>query len=137
MSICFLCLYCFMCLLLNWNHWWKKKVAIPIGKSWITNLTVWSTTIIVYRNPGSDLRSNYCRNPDDEPEPWCYTTDSDKRWEYCGIPKCSGKHKLYKQIWRMVLKKIHRAFKPEQPGPSSSIRLEAVCSWTFCAFFLS
>ena len=36
--------------------------------------------------------ANYCRNPtsEPEPEPWCYTTDKNKRWEYCGIPKCSG-----------------------------------------------
>jgi hypothetical protein len=27
---------------------------------------------------------NYCRNPDGEPDGiWCYTTDSNKRWEYC------------------------------------------------------
>ena len=27
---------------------------------------------------------NNCRNPDDEPNGiWCYTTDPDKRWEYC------------------------------------------------------
>lgn len=32
---------------------------------------------------------NYCRNPDREAKPWCYTTDKDKRWEYCDIPLCS------------------------------------------------
>lgn len=32
---------------------------------------------------------NYCRNPDNEPEPWCYTTDPNKRWEICDIPFCS------------------------------------------------
>lgn len=27
---------------------------------------------------------NYCRNPDGEPDGiWCYTTDSNPRWEYC------------------------------------------------------
>jgi len=26
---------------------------------------------------------NFCRNPDDEPTIWCYTTDSNKRWEWC------------------------------------------------------
>jgi integrin beta 3 len=26
---------------------------------------------------------NYCRNPDGEDTIWCYTTDPDKRWEYC------------------------------------------------------
>ena len=28
---------------------------------------------------------NYCRNPDGEDTIWCYTTDSDKRWEHCDI----------------------------------------------------
>ncbi|VDI01937.1 plasminogen [Mytilus galloprovincialis] len=32
---------------------------------------------------------NYCRNPDNEPKPWCYTTDPDKRWEICDIPFCT------------------------------------------------
>ena len=44
-------------------------------------------------------QSNYCRNPDisnypwinrycGEGRPWCYTTDPNKRWEFCDIPKC-------------------------------------------------
>merc|ERR1711860_333150 len=32
--------------------------------------------------------SNYCRNPYGNSAPWCYTTDSRKRWEYCNIKKC-------------------------------------------------
>ncbi|XP_077971314.1 plasminogen-like [Styela clava] len=37
----------------------------------------------------SGLVNNFCRNPDAEPlGPWCYTTDSEKRWENCPIPKC-------------------------------------------------
>ena len=32
---------------------------------------------------------NYCRNPDSESGgPWCYTTDSAKRWEYCDVKFC-------------------------------------------------
>jgi len=31
---------------------------------------------------------NFCRNPDDYPEPWCYTTDPKKRFEPCEIPVC-------------------------------------------------
>ena len=30
--------------------------------------------------------SNYCRNPDGEQWPWCFTTDSNIRWEYCKLP---------------------------------------------------
>ena len=52
------------------------------------------------RYPNSDLTSNYCRNPDHDPNgPWCYT-DNKERYEYCGIPKCSvgGKSKLYQDL---------------------------------------
>ncbi|XP_022097591.1 uncharacterized protein LOC110982961 isoform X2 [Acanthaster planci] len=28
---------------------------------------------------------NYCRNPDDDSHPWCYTTSSQKRWDYCDV----------------------------------------------------
>ncbi|KAM7368395.1 hypothetical protein PAMP_014617 [Pampus punctatissimus] len=38
--------------------------------------------------PCKGLDSNYCRNPDNERRPWCYTTDSSTRWEYCRVPTC-------------------------------------------------
>uniref|UniRef100_A0A8C4WW16 Kringle domain-containing protein n=1 Tax=Eptatretus burgeri TaxID=7764 RepID=A0A8C4WW16_EPTBU len=41
------------------------------------------------RYPRSDLRENFCRNPDNELKPWCYTTDPFQRWEYCDVPLCS------------------------------------------------
>lgn len=31
--------------------------------------------------------SNYCRIAD-EPDPWCYTTDTATRWDWCSIPYC-------------------------------------------------
>lgn len=34
------------------------------------------------------LDNNHCRNPDNERMPWCYTTDSETRWEYCKVPTC-------------------------------------------------
>uniref|UniRef100_A0ACB8GB38 Uncharacterized protein n=1 Tax=Sphaerodactylus townsendi TaxID=933632 RepID=A0ACB8GB38_9SAUR len=39
--------------------------------------------------PDKDLKKNYCRNPDGEPRPWCFTTSVTKRWEYCNIPRCT------------------------------------------------
>ncbi|XP_019620048.1 PREDICTED: uncharacterized protein LOC109466730 [Branchiostoma belcheri] len=38
--------------------------------------------------PSSGLESNYCRNPLDSHGVWCYTTDAEKRWEYCDVPQC-------------------------------------------------
>ncbi|XP_059898409.1 plasminogen [Gadus macrocephalus] len=40
--------------------------------------------------PCGGLENNYCRNPDNEKMPWCYTTDSEVRWDYCQIPTCGG-----------------------------------------------
>jgi len=34
---------------------------------------------------------NYCRNPDGDAMPWCYTTDPNTRWEFCNISKCDNK----------------------------------------------
>merc|ERR1712136_661117 len=33
--------------------------------------------------PDSGLVKNYCRNPSGSGTIWCYTTDPNKRWEYC------------------------------------------------------
>ncbi|XP_077408148.1 plasminogen [Vanacampus margaritifer] len=40
--------------------------------------------------PQKYLEENYCRNPDGEPRPWCLTTNPNKRWEYCSIPRCTS-----------------------------------------------
>ncbi|XP_057183067.1 plasminogen-like [Triplophysa rosa] len=38
--------------------------------------------------PGMNLEENYCRNPDGELGPWCYTTSPSIRWGYCSVPQC-------------------------------------------------
>ena len=38
--------------------------------------------------PDAGLENNYCRNPDNQAAPWCYTTDTATRWEYCFVPTC-------------------------------------------------
>ncbi|XP_060061215.1 apolipoprotein(a)-like isoform X2 [Erinaceus europaeus] len=40
------------------------------------------------KHPSINLVGNFCRNPDGEKAPWCYTTDPAVRWEYCIIPSC-------------------------------------------------
>ncbi|KAI8510796.1 hypothetical protein Bbelb_117120 [Branchiostoma belcheri] len=46
----------------------------------------------VANHPSSGLEQNYCRNPDGGPTPWCYTTDPNKKYEFCDVPHCDGKH---------------------------------------------
>ncbi|KAI4800600.1 hypothetical protein KUCAC02_009594, partial [Chaenocephalus aceratus] len=38
--------------------------------------------------PEKYLEENYCRNPDGDPKPWCFTTSPSKRWDFCSIPRC-------------------------------------------------
>ncbi|XP_062858491.1 plasminogen [Trichomycterus rosablanca] len=40
--------------------------------------------------PEKYLEENFCRNPDGEPRPWCFTTNPNKRWDFCGIPRCTS-----------------------------------------------
>ncbi|XP_068087835.1 plasminogen [Hyperolius riggenbachi] len=40
--------------------------------------------------PEKKLEKNYCRNPDGEPKPWCFTTNPNKRWEFCNVPRCAS-----------------------------------------------
>lgn len=40
-----------------------------------------------------DLRENYCRNPDGQEFPWCFTTDPRVRTMFCTqIPQCSARN---------------------------------------------
>ncbi|KAL4229347.1 hypothetical protein ACF0H5_012386 [Mactra antiquata] len=36
---------------------------------------------------------NFCRDPDNEGTPWCYTADPKFRWEACPVKKCTFKFK--------------------------------------------
>ena len=42
---------------------------------------------------------NYCRNPDAEAKPWCYTMDPDIRWEYCAVIDKTG---WFKRIFLLI-----------------------------------
>uniref|UniRef100_A0A8B9MUB3 Plasminogen n=1 Tax=Accipiter nisus TaxID=211598 RepID=A0A8B9MUB3_9AVES len=58
------------------QHW---NTQFPHRHGWIPD-----------RYPCKGLEKNYCRNPDGEKRPWCYTVNSSIRWEYCAIPHCDG-----------------------------------------------
>ncbi|KAH3862789.1 hypothetical protein DPMN_025763 [Dreissena polymorpha] len=38
-----------------------------------------------------EAADNFCRSPDNDTQPWCYTTDPETRWDYCSVPKCKRK----------------------------------------------
>uniref|UniRef100_A0A8C9I7B1 Plasmin n=1 Tax=Piliocolobus tephrosceles TaxID=591936 RepID=A0A8C9I7B1_9PRIM len=56
-------------------------------QSWLSMTPHWHRRIpLCYPNAG--LTRNYCRNPDAEIRPWCYTMDPSVRWEYCNLTQC-------------------------------------------------
>ena len=63
----------------------------------------------ILTNPGwfpdssLDAAINYYRNPDGEGfGPWCYTSDSVIRWEYCAIDFCTGEFRITVQ-WKCII----------------------------------
>jgi len=44
----------------------------------------------IHLNPVKGIgEHNFCRNPDGEPRPWCYTTELTPRWDLCDVPYCT------------------------------------------------
>ena len=49
--------------------------------------------------PKGGVNHNFCRNPDkDAKGPWCYTTDPEKRFDYCDISDCFAEPDV--KCWR-------------------------------------
>nr|XP_039251939.1 plasminogen-like isoform X1 [Styela clava] len=42
------------------------------------------------QKPDRNLVDNFCRNPDGDTKPWCYTTDQNIRWENCAVERCTN-----------------------------------------------
>ena len=65
---------------------YKGKANKTVGG---LNCAKWTNNSVhshYYKPSGDDANTNYCRIPDSEPWPWCYTTSKDKRWDFCHIP---------------------------------------------------
>ncbi len=81
----------------------KQKATLGVWFAhivWLMMAPLWSSCDILI---SSSLQVNYCRNPDNKPHgPWCYTTDPNKRWEFCGVPKCMGKYWNKQSQFRLV-----------------------------------
>ncbi|KAG9280633.1 hepatocyte growth factor-like isoform X1 [Astyanax mexicanus] len=51
-----------------------------------------------HRHSGKGLDDNYCRNPNNDVRPWCYTMDKNTRWEYCNISLCDSDHTVDEDV---------------------------------------
>ena len=50
-------------------------------------------TFLPEQFPNGDMDNSYCRNPNGNKGPWCYTDDPDVIWEYCFFLK--GKKNIH------------------------------------------
>ena len=46
---------------------------------------------------------NFCRNPDGEPGPWCYTKDPNVRWNFCAIPPCFKDNEFVTDLFEIIM----------------------------------
>ena len=78
------------CVSFQYHH--DCQEGIPPGLSYLgtMNVTASGRTCKTWADTHPHLgEHNYCRNPDrDVSGVWCYTTDPDKKWEYCSVPLC-------------------------------------------------
>ncbi|XP_053742446.1 hepatocyte growth factor [Synchiropus splendidus] len=74
--------------------------------------------------PCKDLRENYCRNPDGQEFPWCFTTDPRIRTMLCtNIPQCGSQNK--------PVSECYRGFGENYQGQQSKTRFNLPCaSWS-------
>lgn len=89
------------CMDLSWNSEWRSALnSLPqslgdpaCSQPHLLHVAIDDSQVFLSFSmcsyPEKDLRMNYCRNPDGELRPWCFTTNPNKRWEYCNIPRCS------------------------------------------------
>lgn len=69
--------------------WWRIWVQKKLGGGCERQYFSYETNVVIYKRHTSWLHDLQPRNPDNDLQgTWCYTTDINKRWEYCNITKC-------------------------------------------------
>ena len=78
---------------MTWNGTLSHTVTGRKCQEWAKDVPHKHRYHIDNRYPeGSEVEAkSFCRDPDGDGAPWCYTIDPDKRWEYCGIPSCTSR----------------------------------------------
>ena len=91
--------FCFECIcemVFVWKLFWFTQLYTNFFSDFSPNAQ--STNINNFPDSSLAEASNYCRNPDNEPEGvWCYTTSPRQRWEYCDIRVC-GRYYVTEKI---------------------------------------
>ena len=77
----------------TWELWARLWMEERVKRAWSSNTphepNLPAQNDANYPDGSRAAARNYCRNPDFEEGPWCYTTDPDVRWEACTVPYCA------------------------------------------------
>lgn len=76
-----------------WNGSISHTVTGRKCQEWVKDTPHKHNNHINNRYPEGSQKAakSFCRDPDKDGTPWCYTVDPEKRWEYCGIPQCASR----------------------------------------------
>ena len=77
------------------------------------------------------VASNYCRSPDNGTVPWCYTNDTDVRWDNCNVPICRGMNCSGKTILSRVLKNRLFAYAKTKTQISFAVTAKLISAFVF------
>ena len=83
------------------------------------------------------LSENYCRNPNNRTEPWCFYYDSNGTmgWGYCMIPACKLKTRIILTL-HISLSTVGRfSTVSTVERLETDIELVKICIWKFCGYF--
>ena len=80
----------------KWSGTIRHGMSGRLCQEWVLNTPHEHTrhTDSAFPDGSQKAARNYCRDPDGEGRPWCYTVDPNVRWEYCPIPHCNSKLNL-------------------------------------------
>lgn len=77
------------------SYLYNHSVHLSIYSQWSQLFSyIWTDYKMTLSVTSRDLRENYCRNPDGQDFPWCFTTDPRVRTMFCtNIPQCGAQNR--------------------------------------------
>jgi len=84
-----------------------KSSTLGLDYEGTLSVTKDSVTCLSWTSYYPSLPSNYCRNPDNDPNgPWCFTAATGGSYGYCDIPLCNGAKRGLEFLLKRVAKQL-------------------------------
>ncbi|CAH1244483.1 HGF [Branchiostoma lanceolatum] len=81
-----------------------------------------------YHRPHCGLEQNFCRAPDMNPCPWCYTMDPETRWEYCFVCNATSVAPASTNSTVPPRQTPHPKYPTIRPRGNAAVNAEKICA---------